>query len=246
MTGRDTRLDPVETTIAELAARLPGRLGRGRDGLLREAQDGLLDAAEAYEQRGHPPGEAARRAVAEFGDLDDLAAVYAEHAVRDQARWTSAVLTAGYLVMLGSWAVLDLTTPQGSQPEVRDWAASSFGAIGALAAVVTAAVVVAARRDARRARGGRVLARVTGVTGVACAVATLVASYLVQPWGVRPARSLHDSAWTAPVEALSAVVTLGILALSWRCLRSARRPRPRGLHPRRGPDELRLDPTPPC
>jgi hypothetical protein len=227
-----TRHDLLETTITELADRLPVRLSRGRDGLLREAHDGLLDAAEAYEQQGHPPEEAARRAVADFGDLDELAAVYSDNAVRDQARWTSTVLTAGYLLMLGAWAVLDLTTPQGSEPGVRDWAASSFGAIGALAAVVTASVLVAARREARRGGGAAALAWVTGAAGVACAVATLVASYLVQPWGVRPARSLHDSAWTGPVEVLSAVVTLGILALSSRCLRSALRLGQRRRHGR--------------
>jgi hypothetical protein len=234
VTSRPARVDLLGTTIDELAARLPVRTSRGGDGLLREAHDGLVDAAEAYEQQGYPAEDAARRAVADFGDLDQLAEVYADSAVRDQARWTSTVLTAGYLLMLGAWALLDLTTPPASQPAARDWAASSFGGIGALAAVVTACVLLAARRGARRGRSSSVLAWVTGAAGVSCAVATLVASYLVQPWGARPARSLHDSAWTGPVEALSAVVTLGILALSLRCLRSARSVRRHRRGGRRG------------
>jgi hypothetical protein len=212
---------PIEDALDALAAGLPVRVARSRDGLLQEAHDGLVDAAEAYERQGFAPVEASRRAVADFGDPGQLSSAYAEEAIRQQARRTGTVLTAGYLLILSAWAVLGLLVPEEPEPGGRDWAASSFGGIGTLAAAVTAAVFVASRRRARDGGSGSLLAWVAGATGLACAVATFVASYLVHPWGAHRDGSLPRSSWTTPVEVLSAVVTCTILALSLRCLWSA-------------------------
>lgn len=222
MTGRSAApTDSVEATIAALAARLAVPVGRDRNGLLQEAHDGLVDAVEAYQQQGYPPEEATRRAVAEFGDLDEVVEAYADDVVSRRARRTSTVLAGGYLLILTAWALLGLLAPERPAPGGRDWAASSFCGIGTLAVTVTAAVLGLSRRRARRGRSAGPLAWVAGTAGLVCAVATLVASYLVHPWGAHRAQAMPDSAWTGPVEALSGFVTFTILALSLRCLWSA-------------------------
>lgn len=221
----------IEAAVSELAARLPVGVGRGRNGVLREAYDGLLDAADAYEQQGRTRDEACRQAVADFGDLDDLASDYAEDAAGCQARLTGTVLTVGYLVNLAAWALLDLVGPGGHDSGQPSWASSSFSIIGILAAVVTAAVFLASRRRARRGRGAQALAWVSGATGLVCALATLVASWVVQPWGGRTVESWFT--WLGSVEMLSAVLIFGILGVSVRCLWSAAAISLRGTTPAR-------------
>ena len=223
-----TRRSPVPTgsvegTIEALAERLAVPVHHDRSGLLQEAHDGLLDAVEAYRRQGYPTEEATRRAVAEFGDLDELAGAYADDVVGRRARRTSTVLTAGYLLILTVWAVLGLLAPVPPHPDGHAWATNSFGVIGLLAVTVTAAVSTASRRRARAGQGAAALAWLAGTTGVVCAVSTLVASYLVHPWGADSEQSLAASTWTGPVEVLSALVTFTILALSLRCLWSAGR-----------------------
>lgn len=161
--------------------------------------------------------------MAEFGDLDELAGAYADDVVGRQARRTSIVLTAGYLLVLAAWAVLGLLSPVQPHPDGREWAANSFGVIGLLAVAVTAAVSTASRRRARAGQGASALAWLAGAAGVGCAVATLVASYLVHPWGAERDQSVPVATGTGPVEVLSALVTFTILALSLRCLWSAGR-----------------------
>ncbi|MFG2047197.1 permease prefix domain 1-containing protein [Micromonospora sp. NPDC048935] len=61
----------VDEHLQELAARLQGP-ARLKTDLLTEARHGLLDAVEAYQERGVPPTEAQRRAVVEFGSPAQL------------------------------------------------------------------------------------------------------------------------------------------------------------------------------
>jgi hypothetical protein len=229
-----THADPpatLEAVVSELAARLPVGVGRGRSGVLQEAYDGLLDAAEAYEQQGRTRDEACRQAVADFGDLDDLAQDYAEDAAGGQARLTGTVLTLGYLLNLAAWALLELVGPGVHHSGHSSWASSSFSIIGILAAGVTAAVFLASRRRARSGRGAQALAWVAGATGLVCALATLVAAWVVQPWGGRTVQSWFT--WMGSVEMLSAVLTFSILAVSVRCLWSAAAISLRGATPAR-------------
>jgi hypothetical protein len=74
--------DPIARHIALLGAELSGPWRVKKD-LLREARHGLIDCAEAYRDEGLSEGEAARRAVAEFGEPAEVAGEYqAELAAR--------------------------------------------------------------------------------------------------------------------------------------------------------------------
>ena len=218
MSRRSSAVDPVDAVVEDLAARLPRGASRSRDGLLQEAHDGLRDAAEAYERAGWSPAEAARRAVADFGDPEDLAASYADEALRLEARRTSTVLAVGYLVVLAAWALLGAAGAHPTEPGEHTWVASSFGLLGVLAAAVAAGTFAVSRRLARAGRGSALLAGAAGAAGLLCAVATLLASYRVQPWGSRTAAELPASPWTTSVEVLSGCVFAVILTLSVRCL----------------------------
>ena len=221
MSRRSAPVDPVDAVVEALAARLPRSASRSRDGLLQEAHDGLRDAAEGYERAGCSPDEAARRAVADFGDPEELAASYADEALLLEARRTSTVLAVGYLVVLAAWTALGAAGEHRSVPREHDGAASSFGLLGVLAAAVGAGTFVLSRRLARAGRGSALLAGAAGGAGLLCAVATLLASYRVQPWGSRAAGDLPVSPWTTPVEVLSGCVVAVILTLSVRCLGTA-------------------------
>jgi hypothetical protein len=227
MSRRSVPADPVEALVAELASRLPGRAVRSRDGLLQEAHDGLRDAAEAYQQRGCSPAEAARQAAEDFGDPEELAASYADDVLRSEARRTSTVLAGGHLLVLAAWSLLGTATHPGRSGEGH-WAAAAFGLLGVFAAAVTAGIFLVSRRQARTGRTGGVVASVAGVAGLLCGGASLLASYLVQPWGTRASSTAPVASWTALVEALSACVVAVILLLSLRCLATVwRASRPR-------------------
>lgn len=230
MSRRAAPADPVEAVLAELAGRLPGGGLRTRGSLLQEAHDGLLDAAEAYEQQGWSPLEAAQRAAADFGDPAELAAAYADDVLRLEARRTSTVLALGYLLILAAWALLGtVVTHPGAEGEGH-WAAGAFSLLGVLAAAVAAGVFLVSRRRARTGRIGGAVASVAGVAGLLCGGASLLASYLVQPWGTRASSRAPVASWTALVEGLSASVVAVILLLSLRCLGTVWRAR----HPRCG------------
>jgi HAAS len=85
---------PIEKYLAELATRLPASPG-ARD-MLDEARDHLLEAAVVYEPTGASREVSERRAVQEFGTVEQLARDFrAVIVVRDaqrQARWQLTVV----------------------------------------------------------------------------------------------------------------------------------------------------------
>ena len=208
--------DLIDETVSRLAARLPGAVGAGRAGLLLEARHGLEDAAEAYRRAGLSEREAAERAVSDFGDLDELSTDYADHAVSGSVRMTALVLGVGYLVTLLAWLVAGWATPD-RLPEGSSWAASSFNWIGGLAVLTTLGALAGVRRRARHRGNPSGLAWLIGGVGLACAVATLVAAYLVEPWGT--GRDGSDSATlVSGVEIASGTIVFTIIGCSLRCL----------------------------
>lgn len=221
--------DLIDRTISELADGLPGGVAGRRSALLREARDGLEDATEAYCRIGLTEREAVARAVADFGDPDELRHDYAASAALGSVRTAAAILGAGYLLILAAWAVVDLVTPD-RQPQGSSLAASSFSWIGGLAVLCTLGVLVAVRALARRSNRPTSLAWGMGILGLGCSVATLTASYLVQPWGSR-GRGDSSLGLVTAVEIFSAAATAAILLCSLRCLRWAWADRRAGLRP---------------
>jgi hypothetical protein len=210
----------IERTVDALAAGVPrGLFTRRRPELLVEARDGLEDAVDAYRAAGLGESEAVSRALEDFGDVERLREDYAAQLVRDSVRSTSVLLGAGYLLVLGAWAVTGRLVPE-QLPQGPPLAAQSFGWIGALAVAVTIVGGVSLRMRARRSDRSLSLAWLVGSVGLVCVVATWVASYLLQPWATRdhpqPSFVLVDG-----VEAFSALATLLIAVASLHCLRSA-------------------------
>ncbi|MET0692432.1 MAG: permease prefix domain 1-containing protein [Propionibacteriaceae bacterium] len=212
--------DPIEDTIRALAARLPaGGPGR-RASLLLEARQGLEDAAESHRQSGLDARAAAQRAVREFGDLDELSEDYAAQVVTGSVRLASLTLGVGYLLILSAWGLVGQFAPD-RQPHGSVTAAMSFTWIGCVAVGLTVFVLAGVRSLARRGAGSARLSWVVGTVGLACAVTTLVASYLVRPWGSDGVPPHGVTLMVSAVEMLSGAITFSILALSLLCLRSA-------------------------
>ena len=103
-----------------LSARLRGPRRLTRD-VLAEVRDGLADAADAYVGAGLSPAAAQRRAVAEFGEVDELAAQFQQTLGVAQGRRTARLLAIamplGVVVSGLGWRYLHPDTAVGALPE---------------------------------------------------------------------------------------------------------------------------------
>ena len=128
----------MERYLAEVTARLPGP-ARARAGIVAELRSGLLDAADAHQGAGLPPGRAAAAAISEFGDPAGIAAAFrAEIAARQARRVALALLVTGPLVGL-LWIAEALSGHAAAQPgRPWPWAAPAPGLLLAVAVGVTA------------------------------------------------------------------------------------------------------------
>ncbi len=208
----------IEDTLAELRTRLGWSPGRGD--LLAEVRDGLIDTADAYRRAGWSPAEAESRAVADFGDLERVAAAYANRDVARSARWTALALGPGYLVCLSGWLVATrlagATADSGTG--IDGWV---FGLLGLVAVLVAAGGTYGVRGTARGRTGSTSRpARLLAAGSLSCALTTLATSYLSSPWTLPRGWPLTaiDAA-----EAVSIVVVLGmLLTAGWSLACSAR------------------------
>jgi hypothetical protein len=172
MTGRTHA--PIEETLCALAARMPP-LGVSRRSMLREVRDGLEDAAEAYRAAGLDPDSAVRRAVADFGEVEDVAAEFTELTLARAGQNAALALGPGYLGVLGAWAI-DLSLRSGPlYGGAPTPLAALFPALGVFAVLAAAAVALGLRRRASERRPTRRWAALIGAAGLLCAATTLVA-----------------------------------------------------------------------
>jgi hypothetical protein len=149
-----TRSGPIESYVARLRRRLP----RGRSGhdVLTELRDGLDDAAEAYRSAGLPPLEAERRAVAEFGDADEISDLCRTE-VEAAAGFRAAVVVAvGYPLILALWGrYYDMfgSVSRWDNGEPVGPAFTAVGAVGFVLALLTGLWLrFGARSEIRRHR----------------------------------------------------------------------------------------------
>jgi hypothetical protein len=221
-------VDPIEKTIDRLAAQLPPCVLTGRTGLLKEARAGLQDAAEAYRDAGCSDTEARERAVAEFGNPTELSADYIAQLRAGSARRAAVVLGVGYLAILTAWMLAGRLAPDTLPGGGSTAAASSFPVIGAVAFLTMVGTLALSRSRARRREQSTSSVWAVGVVGLGCAVATLYASYLVQPWGVRREPSHRPDVYegsgllVSTVELFSGVMTAAIIITSLSCLATLR------------------------
>jgi hypothetical protein len=92
----------VELYVARLDAALQGPRRRKAD-LLAEARDSLIDATEALEAEGLNRSTAERRAVEEFGDLDEVVPGYRTELGFAQGRRTAVLMVAVMLAQPIIW-----------------------------------------------------------------------------------------------------------------------------------------------
>jgi hypothetical protein len=210
------------TTVVGYLQELEGRLrgpARARAELLAEARDSLHDAVEAHRCAGLDPGAAERRAVADFGALDEVAPGYQTELALVQGRRTAGLLLV--LPLLGVvWDLVWSFKPATGGPAPP--AAVLFGRLWvgiALSCLAGAGVAVAATgRPLVRGWAPRRIARLTG--GAALAAGTAATAW-VPVAALAPERAVGDlTTWppTAVAWVCSAAVTVSLIRSGRRCL----------------------------
>jgi hypothetical protein len=167
----------IGTYLAELACQLGGPPS-ARAEIVAELEDGLWAATVAHQANGLPLADAARAAVAEFGDADTVAAGFGpELAAATGRRVGLALLSTGPLVG-SSWLLLAAATwiRTGREPP------AALGLVAVLVGLVLAVAVPAAvlsvavsGRLCRWLRAGpEVAATAAAVAASACVAGDLV------------------------------------------------------------------------
>lgn len=207
-------MSAIDEYVAALGRRLvgPGRLKRD---VLAEARDSLVDAADAFEERGLDPAEAERRAIAEFGSLARIAPAYQRELAATYSQRLAGLMA---LVLIGTalvgdrmwqgapWAGVDPPDRYGTVARALDW----VGPLGMITAIVG---FVLLRWWARRGDSGWLAGAVgyatTAVLGSVVVLGTAVYAYTVAVFpqalmwppmvvgGVLLASALGYLVWTA-------------------------------------------------
>nr|WP_275402496.1 permease prefix domain 1-containing protein [Streptomyces sp. SID13031] len=156
---------------------------RRKADLMTEARDSFVDATEAYEADGLSPRQAAEQAVADFGDLDEVAAGYRSELGIAQGRRTAVLLV---LVMLAQPIVwMEGTWSWTQHPDSGDPATAFLNQLVMLVGMLAIAGGVLAliasgvglRYPMVRERGTKVIAQFAlascaAVSGIGLALAT--------------------------------------------------------------------------
>jgi hypothetical protein len=206
----------IDGYVWRVGARLPGPSG-ARSDILDELHGGLLDAAAEYRSRGCNAAEAAATAVAEFGDVDELAAGFRGELAAAQARRVTRRLLATAIPVVLLWAYAAQAS-DGSLSHSRPWGwleatpvpfALAAALIAAIAAMVT---TIATGRPARRLTDRpRTAAMVAAVGGLGAAIVDLAIIALLACQAIVG----HGNLSPVPVTA-AAIASLSRLALAQR------------------------------
>jgi hypothetical protein len=175
-----TAPDPVVEYVARLGAALDGPRRARRD-LLLEVAGHLEDATDAYRRAGYEPDEAADRAVADFGTVDEIAPGFRTTLAVSASRRTAAVLLGSLGIQPFLWdGGLDLGAgPHTTAPDTGLYAVLDLGIEvgGALLILGAVAALLATGLGNRWHAAGRTVARVT-------AWSTLAATALMPATGI--------------------------------------------------------------
>lgn len=217
----DLHPSAIDTYLTDLSTALRGPR-RVKAGLLEEARDGLLEAAEADQAAGAERPVAERRAVAEFGRVPDVVPDYQRVLGFAQARRTAVlVFLVTALQSIGStfaWRTAGLGWTSDPGPfyylasSVVDWT-------GVGLKVLTLLVLLMCGIGVRFLGAKRWIPRVTGyyAAGV-CVYSVLVAALLASGYSAEVLFTAPRLGW------LLAVGFVPFLFLGWsarRCLVSA-------------------------
>jgi hypothetical protein len=223
-------LDPaarpvLEGYLAELAAGLAGPRAT-RAGIVAEVADGLAEATAAHQARSLPPADAAKAAVAEFGDARRLAAGFGtELAAATGRRVGLGLLATGPLVGL-TWLAMAAASAAGPGPEPRPALAVVAAVFGVVLAVAVPAAVISVLATGRLGRrlpaGPRTAPTAAGLAAGVCVAGDLLLLTGLVAWAV----ALGGLVWPLAVTAAAASATRLTLAgrALGRCLAARRRP----------------------
>ena len=213
----------IDSYLADLDARLRGTASIKAE-LLAEARDGLVDAAEAHQERGLSPADAQRAAVEEFGPVDEIGHEYqAELGVAHGARLLRSMLLALPAVhamweltaiwSIGAWDQhFGTTTPPWylSFAWANDW-------VVWLAAGIALVALLGCRWASRNGIGSQRIARMPAVAGAVALGSVLVVEFsLLVATAVFDPHRLNGPLPTGLASLVSVVVAGRLLVLTVR------------------------------
>lgn len=214
----------IEGYVAGLEAALRGP-GRLRADLVAEARHSLIDATEAHQERGLPAGDAARRAIAEFGAYREVVPGYQAELAVAQGRRTALLialalpaLTAAAPLMWwhSPWSVGAVASPRYLQ------LSQAFDCLSITGGLLAALVLFGFGPGSRFIRDGMRLTRALGRGTLGFLTVHGLAGLAVCLWSVAlwPTALQWPPMWAA---AVVMPVGFGYAALcGWRCLATSR------------------------
>lgn len=212
----------IDTYVAELGRALHGPRAARAD-LLAEAHDGLVDAADAYEECGLAREEAERRAVEEFGPVRVVAPGYQAELGLAQGRRTAVLICAVLVLQPVMWWLLQaFAGTQSGQAGGRGYEVADVAVrwAGGLALATGIAVLLVAGVGVRYLGVRRVVARLTGFFAFAVCGVFAVLGVLMTLGATAPGALLGLTG--LPVTLVVLGIPLAAIGLSGRrCLRAA-------------------------
>jgi hypothetical protein len=222
----------IDDYVAALGRRLRGPRRLKRD-LLAEARDGLADAAEALRADGLDRDEAERIAVAEFGDVAEIAPGYQAELAACQGRRTAALLFLSVPVTTLMWSALWRLHPwrPADPADIPAWfmpLAQGVDLVQAATGIAGALALLALGRAARRARRSRlldprVLTRGLGVLILVQMPLVALASTALSSAAATSIEALEQYPPAQAVTLISTLLGAWQLASALRCLHATSR-----------------------
>lgn len=144
---------------------------RTRRSMLDEVRSGLLDAAEAHQDAGLTPEQAATKAVRDFGAVREIAPLFQDELTARQGRLAALLFALVFPGMLLSWDLLWSTGLVRHEPGTRTELVRLLASVQDMATVAVGVAAVALLVITfLRSVPPRVVTRAVGLTGVAGAV----------------------------------------------------------------------------
>ena len=210
---------PVDEYLAALSKSLAGPRRRKAD-LLAEARDHLTDATEAFEADGLDREQAEREAVADFGELSEVAPGYRAELAISQSRRTAVLLFLALIIQPIVWqqGVWSWNQDPAGANALNDFLQSFVRTIGTLAIAGTVLAVIAAGVGLRHPVVREHVSRVTALFALTSATVISLIGVAMATTSGRPVGAL-DLAVVGSFVVLP-LVFVGLQA--GRCLRLAR------------------------
>ena len=221
----------IDDYVAALGHRLRGPRRLKRD-LLAEARDGLVDAAEALQADGLGRAEAERLAIAEFGEVNEIAPGYQAELTARQGRHTAALLFVSVPATTLMWSELWRCYPwhPAAIHEAPSWflpLAQLIDWIQILTGVAGALALLALGRFSRRLGDPRRLTRGLGIL-VLVEIPVVGAATSALSLGASPALASFENYLPGQVVSLvSTLLCVWQLSSALRCLNATCLPRDR-------------------